>query len=152
MQGQKTVCQSVDRWVLPEEGVVLNADLPQSLRGPVVGQLEAYGALKLFVLSGEGKGVEEEEEEEEGEEEKESEGNECGARWREGGRVNCVYSAAVEKSMLFFCLEIYSPCLLLPRQVDFPSLTNPQIRRSCARSIKCSTVWTEKDALGSICY
>lgn len=36
--------------VLPEEGVVLNADLPQSLRGPVVGQLEAYGALKLFIL------------------------------------------------------------------------------------------------------
>lgn len=41
--------------VLPEEGVVLNADLPQSLRGPMVGQLEAYGALKLFILSGEGK-------------------------------------------------------------------------------------------------
>lgn len=35
---------------LPEEGVVLNADLPQSLRGPVVGQLEANGALELFVL------------------------------------------------------------------------------------------------------
>lgn len=30
---------------------MLNADLPQSLRGPVVGQLEAYGALKLFILS-----------------------------------------------------------------------------------------------------
>lgn len=38
-------------WVLPEEGVVLNADLPQTLRSPVVGQLEAYGALKLFILS-----------------------------------------------------------------------------------------------------
>lgn len=34
---------------------MLYADLPQSLRGPVVGQLEAYGALKLFVLSSEGK-------------------------------------------------------------------------------------------------
>lgn len=30
---------------------MFNADLPQSLRGPVVGQLEAYGALKLFILS-----------------------------------------------------------------------------------------------------
>lgn len=39
---------------LPEEGVVLNADLPQSLRGPVVGQLEANGALELFVLIGSG--------------------------------------------------------------------------------------------------
>ena len=36
--------------VLPEEGVVLNADLPQALGGPVVWQLEAYGALKLFIL------------------------------------------------------------------------------------------------------
>lgn len=35
---------------LPEEGVVLDADLPQSLRGPVVGQLEPNGALELFVL------------------------------------------------------------------------------------------------------
>lgn len=48
--------------VLPEEGVVLDADFPQSLRGPVVGQLEAYGALKLFVLKvvrdrSEGRGV-----------------------------------------------------------------------------------------------
>lgn len=85
---------------------MLNADLPQSLRGPVVGQLEAYGALKLFVLSGEGKGVEEEEEE------KESEGSECGERWREGGRVNCVYSAAMEKSMLFFLFgDIFPVCL-----------------------------------------
>lgn len=33
---------------------MLNADLPQSLRGPMVGQLEAYGALKLFILSDEG--------------------------------------------------------------------------------------------------
>lgn len=41
--------------IVPEEGVVLNADLPQSLRGPVVGQLEAYGALKLFILRREGK-------------------------------------------------------------------------------------------------
>lgn len=40
---------------LPEEGVVLNADLPQSLRGPMVGQLEAYGALKLFILSSKGR-------------------------------------------------------------------------------------------------
>lgn len=35
---------------LPEEGVVLDADLPQSLRGSVVGQLEPNGALELFVL------------------------------------------------------------------------------------------------------
>ena len=34
---------------------MFNADLPQSLRGPMVGQLEAYGALKLLILSGEGK-------------------------------------------------------------------------------------------------
>lgn len=40
--------------VLPEEGVVFDADLPQSLRGPMVGQLEAYGALELLILSGEG--------------------------------------------------------------------------------------------------
>lgn len=44
-----------DYQVLPEEGVVLNADLPQSLRGPMVWQFEAYGALKLFILSSEGK-------------------------------------------------------------------------------------------------
>ena len=43
------------RLFLPEEGVVLDADLPQSLRGPVVGQLEANGALKLFVLMGGGR-------------------------------------------------------------------------------------------------
>lgn len=38
-----------------------------------------------------------------GEEEKGSEGS-------DGGMVNCVYSAAMEKSMLFFCLlaEIFS--------------------------------------------
>ena len=56
MHGTKksvSVCVSVS--ILPEEGVVLNADLPQSLRGPMVGQLEAYGALKLFILSSEGK-------------------------------------------------------------------------------------------------
>lgn len=57
MQGQKkSVCLCICAYqVLPEEGVVLYADLPQSLRGPVVGQLEAYGALKLFILSSEGK-------------------------------------------------------------------------------------------------
>lgn len=40
-------------WVgagLPEEGVVFNADLPQALRGTMVGQLEADSALKLLVL------------------------------------------------------------------------------------------------------
>lgn len=58
MQGQKKcVCEYQ---CLPEEGVVLNADLPQSLRGPMVGQFEAYGALKLFVLSSGGGGEEEE--------------------------------------------------------------------------------------------
>lgn len=28
-------------------------------------------------------------------EKRESEGNKCGERWRDGGRVNCVYSAAM---------------------------------------------------------
>lgn len=40
-------------WVsagLPEEGVVFDADLPQALRGTMVGQLEADSALKLLVL------------------------------------------------------------------------------------------------------
>lgn len=36
----------------PEEGVMLYADLPETLGGAVVGQLEANGALKLFVLGG----------------------------------------------------------------------------------------------------
>lgn len=36
--------------VIPEKSVVLNADLPQTLRSPMVGQLETYGALKLFIL------------------------------------------------------------------------------------------------------
>lgn len=73
---KRCTCQYIyDYQVLPEEGVVLNADLPQSLWCPMVGQLEAYGALKLFILSSEGdkwrcwrtkKG---------GEEEKESEGS-----------------------------------------------------------------------------
>lgn len=53
--GAESVCAVYKCSVLPEKGVVFNADLPQSLGGPVVGQLEAYGALKLFVLSGEGK-------------------------------------------------------------------------------------------------
>lgn len=34
---------------------MLNADLPQSLRSPVVGQLKANGALELFVLIGGGR-------------------------------------------------------------------------------------------------
>lgn len=94
--------------VLPEEGVVLNADLPQSLRGPVIGQLEAYGALKLFILSSEGEEWRRwrRRRRKEGEEEKESEGSKCGGKWRDGGKVNCVYSAAMEKSMLFFCLLV----------------------------------------------
>lgn len=83
---------------------MLNADLPQSLRGPMVGQLEAYGALKLFILSGEGKEWRMWRRRKGGEEERESEEGECGKRWRDGGKVNCVYSAAMEKSMLFFCL------------------------------------------------
>ena len=37
----------------PEEGVMLDADLPETLGRAVVGQLEANGALKLFVLGGE---------------------------------------------------------------------------------------------------
>lgn len=36
---------------LPEEGVVLNADFPNSFGGPVVGQLEADGALELLGLT-----------------------------------------------------------------------------------------------------
>lgn len=51
-RNQPCVCESR---CLPEEGVVLDADLPQSLRGPVVGQLEANGALKLFILIGGGR-------------------------------------------------------------------------------------------------
>lgn len=38
--------------VLPEEGVMLNADLPQLLGGFVVGQLEANRALVLLLLWG----------------------------------------------------------------------------------------------------
>lgn len=50
-RGGNQLCICASRG-LPEEGVVLNADLPQSLRGPVVGQLKANGALELFVLIG----------------------------------------------------------------------------------------------------
>lgn len=99
--GAEKVCREYQ--CLPEEGVVLNADLPQSLRGPMVGQLEAYGALKLFILSSGGRGWRGREG---GEEEEESEGSKCGERWRNSGRVNCVYSAAMEKSILFFCLLV----------------------------------------------
>lgn len=52
--GKEFSAEKVNLSILPEKGVVFYADLPQSLRGPMVGQLEAYGALKLFVLSGEG--------------------------------------------------------------------------------------------------
>lgn len=77
--------------VLPEEGVVFYADLPQALGGPMVGQLKAYGALKLFILSVEGEGGED------GggrgsEEEKEREGTRCVDRQKDGSRMNCVYS------------------------------------------------------------
>ena len=41
---------------LPEEGMVLYADLPQAFRSTVVGELEANGALKLFILRGHGGG------------------------------------------------------------------------------------------------
>lgn len=106
------LCTSEHR-VLPEEGVVLNADLPQSLRGPVVGQLEAYGALKLFVLSERGKGVEVVEGWREVRKKKKKKRRvkeaSAGRDGAVGGRVNCVYSAAMEKSMLFCLLvEMYS--------------------------------------------
>lgn len=35
---------------LPEEGMMLNADLPESFCSSVVVQLEANGALKLLIL------------------------------------------------------------------------------------------------------
>lgn len=36
---------------LPEKGMVLDANFPQPLRGAMIGQLEANGAFKLFMLS-----------------------------------------------------------------------------------------------------
>lgn len=36
---------------LPEEGMMLDADFPESFRSSVVVQLEANGALELLVLS-----------------------------------------------------------------------------------------------------
>lgn len=63
----------------------------------MVGQLEAYGALKLFILSsgrvGSG-GVEEKKRRKKRREsvEEKSGGSKRGKRWRNGGRVNCVYS------------------------------------------------------------
>ena len=91
--------------VLPEEGVVLNADLPQSLRGPMVGQLEAYGALKLFILSGEVK------EEREGEEDRESEGEKCGEKmegWWQGEL--CLLRSNVEINAVFLFTRRNVPC------------------------------------------
>lgn len=80
--------------LLPEEGVVFYADLPQTLRGPLVGQPEAYGALKLFILSGggwggEGGGGSEGRESKGGEEEKkqQSEGAKCRERGKVGSRM-----------------------------------------------------------------
>lgn len=74
----------------------------------MVGQLEAYGALKLFILSG-GRvgsgGVEEKKKKRrkkrrEGVEEK-SGGSERGERRRNGGRVNCVYSKKINTVFYF---------------------------------------------------
>ncbi len=132
MQGQrKCVCEYQ---VLPEESVMLNADFPQSLRGPMVGQLEAYGALKLFILSSAGKEWRRRRRRR-CEEEKESEGSECRERWRDGGTVLCVYCVI----FLFSGRNIFS-CLVLPCQVDFPFLHSLQISCSCAHSITCSVV------------
>lgn len=65
----------------------------------MIGQLEAYGALKLFIL----RAVTERSR---GEEEQGSEGSERGDRWR-GGGGNCAYSASMEKSICLL-VEIYS--------------------------------------------
>lgn len=63
---------------------------------------------------------------------------------RDGGVVasaNCVYSAVMEKSMLFFLFTCTRNIIShLPCQVNFPSLTNLQISCSCTRSIRCSVV------------
>lgn len=111
----------------------------------MVGQLEAYGALKLFILSSGGRGVEvevvEEGRREGGEEEEESEGSKCGKRWRNGGRVNCVYSAATEKSIGFlFGGRNKCSCFTMPCQAGFLSLTNLKISCSYAQYIRCSAM------------
>lgn len=56
-QMQECVClqegrpeEGLEKVYSPEEGVMLYADLPETLGRAVVGQLEANGALKLFVL------------------------------------------------------------------------------------------------------
>lgn len=87
-------------------------------------------------------------------EEKEGERSECMKRWQTCGRVNFVYYAAMEKSMVFFCLllEIYACVSSLPRQVDLPSPTNLKISRSCAHYIRSSVMWTEKGTFESISY
>lgn len=51
---QERVClqEGLEKVSSPEEGVMFYADLPETLGGAVVGQLEANGAFKLFVLGG----------------------------------------------------------------------------------------------------
>lgn len=93
----------------------------------MVGQLEAYGALKLFILSsgrvGSG-GVEEKKRKKrkrrEGVEEK-SGGSECGERWRNGGRVNCVYYKNQYSFFFFFSAYSWNICFFNPasRQDEF---------------------------------
>lgn len=70
---------------------------------------------------------------------------ECGERRRDGGGVNCVYSAAMEKSMFFSLLFGICSCASY-------CLVYLQISRSWPHSMSCSVVWTGKDALKSICY
>lgn len=41
-----------------------------------------------------------------GEEETESEGTRCVERWKNGSRMNCVYSTAMEKSIFFSFFDL----------------------------------------------
>lgn len=123
----------------------------------MVGQLEAYGALKLFILSsgrvGSG-GVEEKRKKRrkkrrESVEEK-SEGSERGERWWNGGRVNCVYSKN-QYSFIFFCLQLEYMLLQPRRHVRILMSDQPKVS-SCVRHIRCSVMWTQKDDFRSIGY
>lgn len=62
---------------------------------------------------------------------------------RSNGKINIVFLFTGRNICLYFPL----PC-----QVDFPSLTNLKISCSCAHCIRCSVMWTEKDAFESIGY
>lgn len=77
----------------------------------MVGQLEAYGALKLFILSsgrvGSG-GVEEKRKKRRESVEEKSGGSERGERWWNGGRVNCVYSKNQYSFFFLFAAGIYA--------------------------------------------